>query len=276
MPFQTPGGPLYLPFGCPLPHHTHLPPPSQLFQEHREGAESRVQLASLAFPENGLSRQGGPNPCSQQGCLAGGSAPRPCAPKFLAPPPPQPFLPGGASGRRPPASGCEISQWRSPCQLVSHVGDVSIFTAASRDSKRLSHSRSTAAPGELLPRQVLCGERAALPATALIAVTQGAGSSLGRCSVMGTSRVGKSQRKGLRGRHSCWGTQVLRLCLLAAPRIKTPWWSWGRSFALWDTHHVGWVGISPGGLESWHCFHRPRGPGSDPNPASLSWGCCEE
>lgn len=125
----------------------------------------------------------------------------PLRPPVLGSPPPPPRSLSCLAGPWPPplpASGCEISQWRPPCQLVSHVGDVSIFTAESSDSKRLSRSRSAAAPGELLPRQVLRGEQAALPATALIAVTQGAGSSLGRPRVAGTTWVGRSQRKGLR------------------------------------------------------------------------------
>lgn len=45
-------------------------------------------------------------------------------------------------------------------------------------------------PWELLPRQVLWGEQAALPAAALIAVTRGASSSLGGQRVTGTGVAG--------------------------------------------------------------------------------------
>lgn len=114
-------------------------------------------------------------------------------------------------------------------------------------------------PGELLPRQVLWGEQAALPAMALIAVTQGAGSSLGRHRVTGTTRVGRSPRKGLRGRHSCWGRGRSCAC---------------RTHVLWGGRQPqverasaqgGWnPGIAPASLVT---------PGSEPDPRSLSWGC---
>lgn len=53
------------------------------------------------------------------------------------------------------------------------------------------------------------GGAAALPAPALIAATQGAGCSLGRCRVTETALVGRGMGKGVWGRHGC--------CDLAVP-----------------------------------------------------------
>lgn len=59
-------------------------------------------LTQLAFLENGHSRHKEPGLCSQQGCLAGGSVPCSCTPRFLALPA-QLFFPGGplATARLP-------------------------------------------------------------------------------------------------------------------------------------------------------------------------------
>lgn len=125
-------------------------------------------LAPLAFLGNS---------CSRWGCLAGGGGAQPCPCN-----PPRPGALGSPGclpawhtpGHRHP-SWCEISQWRLLArQLVSHVGDVSIFIADPSAAPRGSCCR---------PHQGLGGPRAALPASALIAVTQGAGSSLGGCIV---------------------------------------------------------------------------------------------
>lgn len=89
----------------PLPMPAR-PPCSRLFQLGA-GAGSWVRLAPLAFLENGRSRQGGPSPCSRQGCLAGGSAPRPCAPPVLGSPRAA-FLAWRAPGRRRPPRGARF------------------------------------------------------------------------------------------------------------------------------------------------------------------------
>ena len=114
----------------PPPPVLARPPPSQLFQQLLAGAESRERLAPWAFF--------GKRPL-EAGLSGWGSAPRLCTPRFLAPP--AAFLPG----RRPPFLVQDFAVV-SPHQLVSHVGDVSIFTAESSRSKCLSRSRSAAAP----------------------------------------------------------------------------------------------------------------------------------
>lgn len=66
---------------------------------------------------------------------------------------------------------------------------------------------------------------AALPATALIAVTQGVSSSLGWRGEMGMALVGWSHRKGVRGRHGCWDLPGVHICW--QHHAQTQWRSWG-------------------------------------------------
>lgn len=154
----------------------------------------------------------------------------------LAPAPPRSWLPLAAllswwpPGRHPPASGCEISQCRSPCQLVSHVGDVSIFTGESSRFQVPQLQPERSSPRGAAATSGALGGAAALPATALIAVTQGAGSSLGRHGVTGTALVGRSHEEGCLGKAR---PLKLRWCphLLAVPHPEPQWRSSDTSFA---------------------------------------------
>ena len=96
------------------------------------------------------------------------------------------LLPAPLPAACPPASGCEISQWRSPCQLVSHVGDVSIFIAASNIFQTPQPQPERSGPWGAAATSHASEGAAALLATALIAATQRASSSPGRCGVTDT------------------------------------------------------------------------------------------
>lgn len=146
------------------------------------------------------------------------------------------------------------------------------------DSKRLSHSRSAAAPGELPPRQVLCGKQAALPATALIAVTQGAGCSL-RPEAGGV--MGMNRRAGATGKVSWAGTRP-RLRSASSTTPSEPRGCCGGAVPEGHMCQAGCpmvpgpVDVIPGGFKSWHGSCQPRGPGLDPHHSVLSHGCCRD
>lgn len=177
-------------------------------------------LAPLVFLENGRSRRGGPDLGAQRACLAGGCAPcsrTPRSPVQSLPSAPL-LLPTPLPAACPPASGCEISQWRSPCQLASHVGDVSIFIAASNIFQTPQPQPERSGPrGAAATSHALEGA-AALPAMALIAATQRASCSPGRCGVTDTG--GQEPRGRAPGAGWAAGARW-RPQLKAAPRPET-------------------------------------------------------
>lgn len=125
-------------------------------------------LAPLAFLGNS---------CSRWGCLAGGGGAQPC--------PCNPPLTRGSWLPRLPS--CLAHPWPPPPFLVRDFAVEAPRPPACVSRRGCFHfySRSKRGPrGSCCrPHQGLGGPRAALPASALIAVTQGAGSSLGGCIV---------------------------------------------------------------------------------------------
>jgi hypothetical protein len=159
-----------------------------------------MQPTLLLFWEKKGSRQRGPSLCSSRVVWLGGL--------HLAPAPPGSWFPASctrlsfagrprAPSHRPPCHGCDFTAAFSSPACVSHRGCFHFYSRKSR-FQAPQPQPERGAPGEL--RDVRCfvcgGARAELPATALIAVTQGVSSSLGRAGATGP---------GLQGRHQSLG-----------------------------------------------------------------------
>lgn len=121
------------------------------------------------------SRRGGPVFPRGVACLEGVCT----SPLVPGAPPRSSVLLAGAPTTPHPALGCEISQRHSSCQLVVHVGDVSIFTAERNRFQVPQPLPERRGPPGANATSGALGEQGALPATALIAVIQGAAPAWG-------------------------------------------------------------------------------------------------
>lgn len=133
-----PTGPRARPFGQQPPPRA---PPSQGFQ-HRGGdlgkPDTRSRRCGCFWKRGAVGRERGPGPCSperfaglRRGAGSGEVCASPLRPGFLAPRPLHHARTRSAA--LPSRAGRGVSsRWRPPLQLVSHIRDVSIFTAEAR------------------------------------------------------------------------------------------------------------------------------------------------